>query len=312
MPGATKVAARKPVGFSTPERASANFTLKFGLVTIPVSVKPLLESLKTKVSGTTLCLEHMEKVSQRYICGEGSDHEHLLTKGECGLGYETEKKSGQYVVLDDGVIDEIVLERTGDLEIERLAPVSTIDPTFFEKPYLVWPQSAAAATAFDLLAALLRRENRAAVVRGVMNKRTRTLVFMWSAYHETLVAFICAYTSQVRERDIELARRGLAERGDPDPKMIDAAMPILASLDGDFDPQDNEDEYTPLMLQAIADAAAGKKPTPVRKTDAKPATDDLLAALQASVAAAPPKEKAAKKAAPKKTAARKTASKTRA
>lgn len=290
--------AKNPLASAAPQKASANLTLSFGLVAIDVSLKPAIESPRSQNPGTLLCPEHQAKTSQKYICGLGEPHEHILSRGDLVTGYETFKKSGEYIVLDDELISALVQERTPMLEITKIVPAESIEPGLFDKAYLTWPQSQSAGQPFDLLATVLRDDDLAAVCHGVLSKRTRAIIFRWSPMWDCLVAHTCHFDAQVRHTDIELARLGADQRGALGKAHVDMARELIGSLESEFDAAEVADDWNEGLTQLLDQAARGKTPTvPKTKTAAK--TDgagDLLATLRASVAAtSKPKRKPAAK-----------------
>jgi DNA end-binding protein Ku len=63
------------------------------------------------------------------------------------------------------------------------------------------------------------------------------------------------------------------------------AEQLVSSMSGEFDPSEEHDEYREALMQVIEAKIAGQKPEPARKTEPTK-IGDLMAALEASVAAA--------------------------
>lgn len=281
----------------------SKLTVGFGIVAVPIRYKPLAETTKP-ISGKMLCPEHGDTLNQQYVCSKGKPEEHMINRDVIVKGYPHPDDPSQLVVVDQSVLDEFAESRTGQAMITRQVDVDEIDPAYYDKTYLVWPE-AGAEQAFDLLATALREGGKAAVVTTVMSKQTRMVVFRWSETLGSLLAHVCQFASQLRRGDLELVTRSAAERPAPGKEQVELASTLLASLEGDFDPTDVEDTYTPMVQSAIRQAAGGKKVT--AKSEQKTATTgapDLMEALRASVAAAKeaksedkPKPRARKKAA---------------
>jgi DNA end-binding protein Ku len=270
-------------------RASANLNVGFGLVSVPFALRPLAETGRA-VSGKYVCPQHGPNLTQRYLCSEGTPQEHLLAQGEQVTAYEHPEKPGEFVVVDSNVLREIAEERSGRVEVEKIVDVSTIDPIYFDKTYLCWPQ-AGGEEAFDLFAAILRAEGKAAVSTVVLSKQTVTLVIRYSPETGTLVAHTCRFHSQVRWADVELVAQG-EERGAPSEKHLAAARALLSSMEGNFSAGEVVDRYTPMLEDAVRAAASGVTFTAPQATPVV-ATEDLLDALMASVQ---PAKKPARKA----------------
>lgn len=271
-----------------PDRGN-KLNLAFGLVNVPVRYKPLADTAKT-VSAKLTCPEHGPELKQGYTCSVGTDHEHAIERADIAKSYP-HPDSGELVVVDPAVLEEFAESRTGNAQIEKIVDATTIDPAYFDKVYLVWPD-AGGEDAFDLLAAVLRSEQRAAVTTTVISKQTQTVVFRWSEELECLLAHVCRFTTNIRHADVETVKAVSATRTAPPANQVEAAKALFASLAGEFDPSEVEDEWTPLVQDAIRQAAGGKVPA---KAAAKPSAkaSDLMGALMASVEAT--KEKPAPK-----------------
>jgi DNA end-binding protein Ku len=276
-------------------RASSNLTVGFGLVNVPIALKPIADSGRP-ISGKYVCPEHGPNIAQRYLCSEGTKQEHLLAAGGQQTAYEHPDEKGKFVVVEPDVLSSIAEERSGRIEVERFVSVTEIDPIYFDKSYLCWPQGGAEA-AFDLFAEVLHSEKKAAVATVVMSKQTVTLVIRWSEITGTLVAHTCRFEAQIRWSDAELVKNAASGRGDPIDTHLKAARTLVASMDGQFEPGEVVDRYTPMLQDAVRAAASGKTfETPAPETPAVEKTD-LLESLMASVAGQ--KKPAAKKPAAK-------------
>ena len=268
-------------GSATPSGRS-KVTVGFGLVAVPMAIKPLNETVRP-VLGKTLCPVHGATLNQRSICCEGQEQQHTLTSGESVTGYPHPDNPDQYVVVDKSVLDEISETRTGRVEIEATVPVETIDPAYVDRVYLCWPQ-AGGEQAFDLLAAALRETGTAAVATAVLTRQAAQLVLRWSDELGCLLAHTCRYETQLRWSDVNLVLAAAAERTAPNPEQVEMAKTLLGSLVGEFDSTEVQDTYTPLLQDAIRAAASGTTfQTTGRQTSAPEV--DFLKALRASIEA---------------------------
>jgi DNA end-binding protein Ku len=268
-----------------PGRGS-KLTLGLGLVNVPVAYKPLNETQRP-VPGKLMCPEHGPQLAQGYTCCSGTEHEHAIESAEIVKGFPHPDDPATFVPVDPAVLEEIAESRTGSAQIERIVDASSIDAAYFEKVYLVWPQEGGEA-AFDLLAAVLKTEGKAAVTTTVMSKQTRTLVFRWSDELECLLAHVCRFDSQIRHHDVEIVKNATSARPAAPAEQLHAARMLLTSLEGEFDATEVDDEYTPLLRDAIRAAASGAT-FETKKAASAPAASatDLMASLMASLPATP-------------------------
>ena len=261
-------------------------SLTFGLVSIPIKYAPMTEAT-SPVSAKTLCPEHQLPLNQGdWVCSRGTPSEHEVARDTVIKGYPHPDDKNQLVVVDPSVIEEFAESRSGVASIERIVDFSTIDPAYFDKVYLVWPGEggAAAEQSFDLFATVLRNESKAAVTTAVMSKQTRTVVFRWSDEFGCLVAHVCRFSSQIRLGNIETVKAVAERRVPPEKAALALAKQILDTLEGEFDPSEVEDTWTPLMQDAIRQAAGGKAVKTATKAKAVAPAGDLMAALTASLA----------------------------
>jgi len=268
-------------GAPAPARGT-KLTVGFGLVNVDVKLAPLTRSDSGRVAGKTLCTVHHTPIHTQPVCDD------------CGAVCETEigyEADGRYVTVDK---DALGADRTGRLELTGVLDVSAIDPLYFEKPYLVWPQAGHEA-GFDLLVASLRSSGKAAIGETVMNKATRAVLLRWSDTAGCLVAHTCTYDERLAWPDVKLVRQAADQRDAPGEQLLATAAILLAAIETDsFDFGSVTDEYGLELREAIDRAAAGA-PAPARKAEpAQAPVVDLMAALQASVAQAKkPKKKVA-------------------
>jgi DNA end-binding protein Ku len=158
---------------------------------------------------------------------------------------------------------------------------------------MLWPQDGHEG-GYDLLTAILRESGKVLVGTTAIGKATRAVLVRWSERTQTLLAHVCTYDERIAWTDLELVREGAKRRDAPAPEMIAIGEQLLDSLSGEFDFAEVSDEYASELDEAIALAASGKPAKAKPKEKAAAPAGDLMAALQASVKAAPAK-KAGKK-----------------
>lgn len=280
-------------------RASAKITLMFGMVSIPIAMRPLAGDRKKDVAGRLLCPEHKEPLKQLYQCEHDPEKPHSMTKGDTVTGYETAPDSGAYVTLDDAVIESLVADREQAATIRSFVPTSKIDPVYYEKQYTIWPQDGA-GTPYDLFLLALRSEDLSAILSATISRQTRTFAVRWCEPQGCLVISLLHFDSDLRWEDGQAISAGVEARsGAITDEHVTMARSLVQSLLGEFDSGEITDTYTEALREAITAAAAGKQPTAAKPKQVQEQGVDLLASLKASVAAtgkAPTKTKAKAKA----------------
>lgn len=280
----------KPKKSVVTPRASSRLTIGVGLVSFEVGIAPLVASGSKGPSGKTLCPEHHHPIKQAVYCAAG-DHYCESTV----VGFE---HAGQYVFVDR---DDAAAEKNGRIELERMVEVSSIDPMYYEKTYLIWPTDGH-GPAYDLIAATLRSDGKdlALVGKCVFTRSTRMIVLRFSEAAGCLLMHLCQFDANLRWHDLELVSGGAAIRPEPAEAHLQAASTLLDTLAGEFEPA-GEDDYR-LSLENLIEAAANGVPVEAKREQPAAPVIDLMAALQASVeqakkAKAPAKKKPAKVAA---------------
>jgi len=279
-------------------------TISFGLVAIPVKLFHAVR--KKSVSFNQLDERNLARIRYRKVnaeTGEEVSEEHIVK------GYEVAK--GRYVVVDPDELEPFMPAATKTIELEEFVDLDQIDPVYFDTAYYVAPD--ANAKPYALLAQAMEASGKVGIGRYVMRNKQYTAAIR--AEEGRMVMSSLAYADEVIDPlDIEeLAALDEVEVSDKEVLMAES---LVESLSADFEPEKYHDEYREQVMTLIEMKADGEEITsPMVETEA-PKVIDIMAALEASVAAArasrehhPAAKAAAKKGAVKKGAAKKAATK---
>jgi DNA end-binding protein Ku len=272
-----------PVKKGGPQPArGTKLTLSVGLVNVPVKIAPLVRS--TSISGKRICPCHSEPIKSQSICATTGEMVEPVT----GFEYD-----GRFVTGVDRADHKA--ERDGRLELTGTVELDTLDPLYFDKSYVLWPQDGQEAS-HDLIAELLRTSGKALIGKTVLTSSTRVIAIRWSDATGTLVAHSINYDEAIAWNDVGLVKAGLDSRpSTADESAIALGEQLLATLTGDLDFGAVRDEYAGNLAVAIEAAAQGlPAPAPAEAAPA-PAAIDLMDALRASVEQSKPKAKTRKK-----------------
>jgi DNA end-binding protein Ku len=88
-------------------------------------------------------------------------------------GYEYEKD--KYIVLSQEEIDEVRLESTRTIDIERFVEAGGIDRLYWDNPYFLVPDGKLALEAFTVIREAMSKTGQLALGRVVMHQRERLL-----------------------------------------------------------------------------------------------------------------------------------------
>lgn len=202
-----------------------------------------------------------------------------LEQGEVVRGAEVAPE--EFVLLQDEDLAELPLATTHTVEILDFVDLASVDPLFFERPYLVGPAEGGARP-YALLRAVLRRTGRAAVAKvAIRAKESLSLVRVVGG---CLVLELMRYPDEIRDwRDVD----GLPGDVPLPERELEVATLLVERLTGPWQPEKYHDQYRVALDALIERKAAGDRVV-VAAVEDRPAGRyaDLLAALEASVAAA--------------------------
>ena len=248
--------------------------IQFGLVTIPVKLY-----LATEQGGIGFNLLHatcLNRIQMKVYC---PFHDEVIPRSETVRGYEWSK--GKYVVVTDEDIDSVPLKTMRAIEIEMFINASrdAAGTQFVKQAYYLEPEQIG-AKAFYLLKSVLAEQNKSAICKIVLKDREQLAAL--NPFTNTMLLTTLHWPDEVRatdelnlpEAEIEIkpAERKMAEQ-------------LVASMTGNFSADDYRDDYRQALMAVIERKVAGEKPEPAARAEPTNITD-LMAALEASVAAA--------------------------
>lgn len=192
-------------------------------------------------------------------------------------GYQIEK--GQYVLVEDDELDEVALESTHTIDIEKFVPRDEVDEIYLDESYYITPNDKVAYEAFAVIRDAMKKEDLVGLARVVLYRRERIL--MLQPRGDGLVATALRYRNEVRdEKQYFDEIPNVKVPAD----MLNLAVHILESKKAHFKPEEFEDRYEDALVALIKAKQAGK-PAP-KVSEAKPSNViNLMDALRRSVKA---------------------------
>jgi DNA end-binding protein Ku len=209
-----------------------------------------------------------------------SDTEEEVSYDDIVKGYELTKES--YVVISPDELDALDPEKTRTIDIEDFVDLSDIDPVFYDHPYYLVPDKGA-AKAYGLLLNAMEESGKVAIARVVLRSKEQ-LVAIRPAPGNVLMMETMIFADEVVDpEDIEdLPEAKDLEASDRELRM---AQQLIDSLSSDFEPQKYRDEYREKVLELIERKAAGEEIAVQPEAPEPKQVPDLMAALEASLAA---------------------------
>ena len=254
-------------------RAIWSGAISFGLVNIPVK-------LYSAVSRKTVRFNQLDgsdnsRVRQKRInesTGEEVPYENLVK------GYEIGPE--RYVIITPDELDSVQPEKTRSIDIEDFVELDQIDPMYFDHTYYLAPGTGA-AKAYALLLKAMEETGRVAVARVVIRSKENlvairprdgvlameTMLFSDEVVPPDSLEDVPEGNQKTTKREVEMARQ------------------LIDSLSTDFEPDKYRDEYRERVLALIEQKASGQEIVVEESAEEAPRVVDLMAALEASLAA---------------------------
>ena len=265
-----------------------NGSISFGLVNIPIGLA--VATQRSDIAFRTLHRECGTPIKNKRWC---PFHERDVEAEELVKGWEVAK--GEFVVVEESDLEAVALQRSQSIEILRFVALADVDPVYFDRTYYLAPATTEAQRRpYVLLLRAMEETGMAAIGKFVLwGKENLCLI---RPRGESLALETLFFAEDVRPHlEIEEA----VEATEVKKAELDLAQQVIASLVGEFDPADFENEYRRDLRAMLEAKLAGQevaKPEPVPKTPVV----DLMDALKKSVAEVQSRGSADGKAAPKR------------
>jgi len=249
--------------------------ISFGLVNVPVKLYSAV-SRKT-VRFHQLNSDTGHRISQKRVdsvTGDEVPYENLVK------GFELTKD--RYVVITPEELDSVSPEKTRAIDIEDFVDLEDIDPIFYDHPYYLVPDKGA-GKAYGLLLEAMRESGKVAIARVVIRSKEQLVAIRPAAGDVLTMETMIFHDEVVPTDDLD---------GVPDAKDLKTtdrelkmAQQLIESLTSDFEPSKYHDEYREKVLELVERKAEGEE-IAIQPQDEEPTkVPDLMAALEASLAA---------------------------
>jgi DNA end-binding protein Ku len=248
--------------------------ISFGLVNVPVKLFSAV-SRKT-VRFNQLNKETGNRIQQKRVdpeTGEEVPFEQIVKGFELG--------KGSYVIVTPEELDALDPERTRTIDIEDFVDLEEIDPIYYDHPYYLVPDKGA-EKAYGLLLNAMEASGKVAIARVVIRSK-EALVAIRPAGELLTMETMLFHDEVVPHDDLDdLPDAKDLKASDRELRM---AQQLIDSLSSDFDPSKYRDEYRDKVLDLIERKAQGEEIAVQAEAPAPAKVPDLMAALEASLAA---------------------------
>ena len=226
-------------------RALWSGTLSFGLVSIPVEVRPAVRDSRPRfrlLHASDRSPINLERVCQK----EG----HAVAWADLVKGYEYEK--GRFVVLTKEDFAAAALQKTKRIDVLDFVKADEIDDRFFDKPYYLTPGKGGDA-AYALLREAIRASGRIGIAKFIL-RDTQHLAAV-----EAIGKGLILSTLRFAEELVDEASYSFPSGKGLQKKELDMATALVENLGAAWKPDQYADDYRQNLMRVIKAKLKGKK-----------------------------------------------------
>jgi DNA end-binding protein Ku len=248
--------------------------ISFGLINVPVKLYSAV-SRKT-VRFHQLNQETGNRIQQKRVDSQTGDE---VPFEKIVKGFELTKD--RYVVITPDELETLDPEKSRSIDIEDFVDLADIDPVYYDHPYILVPAKGA-EKAYGLLLNAMEAAGKVAIARVVLRSKEQ-LVAIRPAEDLLMMETMIFHDEVIDSSDIDdLPEAKTLKASDRELKM---AQQLIDSLSSEFDPTRYKDEYREKVLELVERKAQGEEIAVQPEAPAPAKVPDLMAALEASLAA---------------------------
>lgn len=249
-------------------------TISFGLVNIPIKLHTAVR--EQRISFHMLHDQDNVRLRRKMVCPADNKEihpEHIVR------GYEIHKN--QYVIVTPEDLESCGPKSTKTIEITDFVDLADIDPVYYDRPYYILPQPAAAKP-YRLLLDAMTHSKKVGISKLVMHEKEYLAALR--PVDDVIVLHTMHFGNEVVAAGNLEGLPGEQKVGDRELKV---AEQLIDSLATSFHPEKYKDEYRDCVTAMLEKKAEGERIVTQPQVAAKPVkAGDLMAALEASLAEA--------------------------
>lgn len=248
-------------------------SISFGLVNIPIQLYTAASEKQVRFNQLhRLCRTPIRYIKRCPTCDIPVEQEDLVR----GFEYEPDR----YVLIEPEDLETLPLPTVRTIDILHFVNLDEVDPIYFGKTYYIEPQERS-DKAYGLLYQAMNDSGKVAIAKVTLrNKESLATVRI---YQHVLALELMFYPDEIRSAD---RLRGQREAPEPREAEVQMARQLIESLSVPFQPEQYEDTYREALLARIQEKAGEDKGIVTPDRPAGNEVESLLAALEASLAAA--------------------------
>ena len=254
-------------------RAIWSGAISFGLVNVPI--KLFTATSQKDVRFHQLHDKDGARIQQKRVCskdGEEIPLEHIVK------GYEVSRD--KYVVITPEELEALDPKASRTVDILDFVDLEEIDPVYYDASYYMVPDKGA-TKAYALLLEAMRKSKKVAIARVVLRQKQHLVALR--PLRNALSMETMLYADEVVSPD---TLEGLPEDVEVTDRELAMAQQLIDSLADDFKPERYRDDYRERVMDLIERKAEGQEIVVNEEEEEQAPVVDLMAALEASLAAA--------------------------
>src|SRR2546421_8379840 len=213
-------------------RANWKGFLRLSLVTCPIALYPATSDSE-KISFNQINKKTGHRI--KYVKVDADTGEEV-SSDEITKGYKVDTDT--YIEVSKDELENIALESTRTIDINKFVPKADIDPRYLIRPYYLRPDGKVGHDAFAVIRETIRSMNMVAIGTIVLTSREHIIAL--EPLDKGLMGTLLRYPYEVRSeheyfdeiQDVKVTK-----------DMLDLAKHIVNQKAGDFDPEKFEDHY---------------------------------------------------------------------
>ena len=255
-------------------RAIWSGAISFGLVNVPVKLYSATSPKSVRFH--QLSSKTGARIRQKRV-DPTTDEE--VPYEDIVKGYEI--TPDRYVLISTEELEALDPKATRTIDIEEFVDLAEIDPIYYDHSYYLAP-AAGGAKAYRLLVDAMRESGKVGIGRVVLRSKQQLCALRPTGEALTLSTMLFGDEVLSPDRLDELDSVNEAEASE---RELTMAQQLIDSLSADFEPGKYHDEYRERVLDLIERKAAGEEIAIQPQAEEPAAAPDLMAALEASLAA---------------------------
>jgi DNA end-binding protein Ku len=255
-------------------RAIWSGAISFGLVNVPVKLYSATSPKSVRFH--QLSSKTGARIRQKRV-DPTTDEE--VPYEDIVKGYEI--TPDRYVLISTEELEALDPKATRTIDIEEFVDLADIDPIYYDHSYYLAP-AAGGAKAYRLLVDAMRESGKVGIGRVVLRSKQQLCALRPTGEALTLSTMLFGDEVLSPDRLDELESVNEAEASE---RELTMAQQLIDSLSSDFEPEKYHDEYRQRVLDLIERKAAGEEIAIQPQAEEPAAAPDLMAALEASLAA---------------------------